>query len=98
MLGTHMVCGARYWPMLTVVLIVAMGDATSARPVGAAGSTEADDHRSQHSAARRSGTAARGTATHDTSWCGPDHGAGLCVDSRESETFPVWQTNRKLLG
>src|SRR5512133_643378 len=90
--------GQRRTGTVGILLIVAVGDAPSARPIGTAGSTEADHHRSQHSGPRRSGTAARGTATDDASWRGSDHCTGVCSDPRQPAAFPVWQTDRKLRG
>src|SRR5260370_41924436 len=81
-----------------VVPLSTVGEPTTARSAGTAGSTYADDHGADPSDRARGGKVSRGAAGDDASRSGGAHGTGLRADHGKSRSVSVWQADPVLLG
>src|SRR5689334_19527916 len=81
-----------------VVCAGGVGEAASARLVGATGPTEPNDCGADAGDRSRGRARSICAATDDPSRSGCADGAGLCTDHRRGGTVSVWQADRGLSG
>src|SRR4029077_6818694 len=81
-----------------VVPLSPVGEPTTARSAGTAGSTYAHDRGADPRDRARGGKVSRGAAVDDTPRSGCAHCTGLRADHGKSRSVSVWQADRVLLG
>src|SRR6266702_1461313 len=79
-------------------LALAVGQPTSARPVGVTGSTDSENPGTDAGSGAGSGEATGGAATDDPSWGGAVDGAGVRTGHRNARTLWLRQADRQLCG
>src|SRR5438132_11964175 len=76
----------------------AVGQPTSARPVGVTGSTDSENSGTDAGSGAGSGEATGGAATDDPSWGGAVDGAGVRTGHRNAGALWLRQADRQLCG
>ena len=87
---------AHQTPATGIVPVGSVGQPTTARPAGVAGSIESHHRGTEPGGGAGSGEVSRGTTTGDPSWCGSTYRIGVRADHRRSRALSVWEADCQL--